>query len=155
MTPADETAIQKIALYYARGVDALGNEGSIPKALAYLRRGFTEDCAFRYYWPDGTSFGSMTGVAAFAEFALDFMRQKEYRNTQHCVSNFLVQVVDDSRATLESYVVARHFKKDNSQDLATAYYEDEIVNVGGTWKCQVRKCVQLSFDNFAPEYSLT
>lgn len=154
MTPADESAIQKIAIFYAHGVDTLGNERNPALALDHLRRGFTEDCAFQYFWPDGASFGNLAGLRAFVDFAQGFMREKDYRNTQHAVSNFLVEPVADGQARMASYVIARHFKRDNSQDIATACYEDEIVRVDGVWKCRLRKCLQLSFDNFAPAYTL-
>ena len=154
MTPTEELLIQKIAIYCARGVDSLGNDNNPAMALEHLRRGFTEDCAFLYSWPDGASFGSMTGHVAFVDFAHDFIRQKAYRNTQHMVSNFLIHDVDSARARMESYVVARHIRQDRSQDVGTAWYEDEIVRENDGWKCRHRKCIQLSFDNFAPAYSL-
>lgn len=77
-------------------------------ALDYLRRGFVEDCVFHYLWPDGTSFGSVTGLVAFVDFARDFITQKEYRNTHHVVTNCLVHSVDGTHARMKSYVVARH-----------------------------------------------
>jgi len=155
MTPSDDAKIQKIAVYYARAVDTLGNEKDMAKALQYLRRGFTDDCIFNYYWPDGSIFGNINGLQAFVEFASGFMREKGYRNTQHLVSNFLAQDTSAGCATMQSDVVARHIKPDNSQDVAVAHYEDEIARVDGEWKCRSRKCVQLSFDNYAPAYSLT
>ena len=155
MMAAEEVEIQKIAIYYARGVDALGNDKDLGKALEYLRRGFTDDCAFNYIWPNGTTFGNIKGLQAFAEFASGFMRDKGYRNTQHLVSNFLVRETASGCTAMESEVVARHIKPDNSQDIAVARYEDEIVRVNGAWKCRARKCIQLSFDNYAPAYSLT
>jgi hypothetical protein len=155
VTPSDDAEIQKIAVFYARAVDTLGNEKDPAKALQYLRRGFTDDCAFNYVWPDGSIFGNVNGLQAFVEFASGFMREKGYRNTQHLVSNFLAQETAVDRAMMESDVVARHIKPDNTQDVAVAHYEDEIVKVNGAWKCRSRKCVQLSFDNYVPAYSLT
>jgi hypothetical protein len=155
MTPSDDAEIQKIAIYYARAVDTLGNEKDLPKALEYLRRGFTDDCAFNYLWPDGSVFGNINGLQAFVEFASGFMREKGYRNTQHLVSNFLAQDAAAGGVSMESDVVARHIRTDNSQDIAVAHYEDDIVRVDGKWKCRTRKCVQLSFDNFAPAFTLT
>lgn len=154
MTPTEELLIQKIAIYYARGVDSLDNDNNPAMALEYLRRGFTEGCVFPYSWPDGTSFGSMTGLVAFVDFARDFIRQKAYRNTQHMVSNFLIHAVDSARTRMESYVVAHHIRQDRNQDVATAWYEDEIVRENDGWKYRHRKCIRLSFDNFAPAYSL-
>jgi SnoaL-like domain len=155
MNLADDAEIQKIAIYYARGVDTLGNEKDVAKALEYLRRGFTDDCVFNYFWPDGSIFGNINGLQAFVDFAFGFMKEKQYRNTQHLVSNFLTQDAGVGCARMESDVVARHIKADNSQDIAVAHYDDEIVKRDGQWKCRSRKCVQLSFDNYAPAYSLT
>jgi hypothetical protein len=154
MQSTEELSIQKIAVYYARGVDSLGNDKDPTKALEYLRRGFVEDCVFQYFWPDGTTFGSVTGLVAFIDFAYGFMKQKAYRNTQHMVSNYLILDADSTRARMESYVVARHIRQDKSQDIASAWYEDKIMRESDSWKCHQRKCVQLSFDNFAPAYSL-
>lgn len=154
MTPNDETLIHRIAVYYASGVDSLGNDKNAATALDYLRRGFVEDCVFHYLWPDGTSFGSVTGLVAFVDFARDFITQKEYRNTHHVVTNCLVHSVDGTHARMKSYVVARHIRPDRSHDIAAAWYDDEIVRERDGWKCRQRKCVQLSFDNFAPAYSL-
>jgi hypothetical protein len=39
MTPNDDAEIQRIAVYYARAVDTLGNEKDLAKALQLLRRG--------------------------------------------------------------------------------------------------------------------
>jgi hypothetical protein len=151
----DESEIHKISIYYARGVDTLGNEGDLEKALEYLRKGFSENCVFEFYWPDGSSFGKCQGLIEFANFGLSFMKDKKYRNTQHFVSNFLVEEMETGEAKLESSVIARHIKSDNSQDIAIANNVDKVILENGNWKCCERKCIQFSFDNFAPEYSLS
>jgi hypothetical protein len=149
----DEAEIARIAIIYARAVDTLGNEGDKEIAMAYFRQGFTEDCLFEYYWPDGTSFGKTHGISEFTEFCYGFMQDK-YRNTHHAMSNTMIENLENDTAEMHSYVIARHMRADNSQDIAIAYYRDEITREDGKWKCRERKCHILGFDNFAPQFSL-
>jgi hypothetical protein len=154
LTVADELEIARIPVHFARGVDTLAGSPNTDAALACLRKGFTEDCRFEYLQPNGAMFTERTGLVDFTGFGHSFMHDKQYRRTQHLVSNLLIEEVDAERVTVESSVVARHVLADNSQDIALATFTDEVTRVGGRWLCRHRECRLLAFANFAPVYSL-
>ena len=154
LTEADERALGRIAVWFARGVDSMPGSPDTAGAIGWLRRGFAEDCRFEYRRADGELFANAVGLADFTAFGHAFMREKQYVFTLHQVSNVLIEEAGEALARIESAVVAYHRRPDASQDVAIARYLDEAVRTDGRWLCRQRLCRQLAFDNYAPAFPL-
>jgi hypothetical protein len=79
----------------------------------------------------------------------DYMVQRpKTRTTRHCVSNILIEVVDETRATGTTYVTSYRFDAADEKPRTRipfdgpffmGNYTDEYVNQGGVWRFSGRK----------------
>ena len=106
---ADKLAIIEIIHAYARGVDRADSE--ILKSTCW------EDAEVDY--------GGYQGLAhPFCESLPTAI--KNYKNTQHQVSNTLIFLDDPNNASVESYVTAHHLRPDNTEMTYIGRYLDKM-----------------------------
>jgi hypothetical protein len=122
----DREVVADLMYCYARGTDAIGdattNADPLATGLAIYRGCFTQDAAFRAWFPQ-QPFDSQTfpnpdanpdtapapfiGPAAWAAFVNGVFRANGYDFTQHMISNVDVQI-HGNRALLTAYLNASH-----------------------------------------------
>ena len=109
----DEAKIEKISKYYARGTDSAIGAGR-EKAIELISNGFTEDCTFTFYFPNGDMWDQMYGIEDYVDnFVMPVL--SAYRFSFHAVSNMLVTDIKGNTAKLHTYGVATLIKEDKSQ----------------------------------------
>ncbi len=112
-------AIQETLYRYCRALDRLDRD--------LLQGLFADDAHIDY----GNIYQGDAG--GFVDVAIDF--QGSMRDTQHCVSNILIEV-DGGRASAESYVYAHHVLQqgDELMELVIgARYLDRFERIDGNW----------------------
>jgi hypothetical protein len=150
----DEAKIEKIAKYYARGTDSALNGMGRQEAIDWISKGYTEDCTFTFYFPDGTMWDQMHGIEDYVDsFVLPVL--SAYNFSFHAVSNLLVEEASGNTAKLHTYGIATLIAADQSQDKVITFYTDEVMRVNGVWKSYKRDCQILAFDKFIPDASFT
>jgi SnoaL-like protein len=126
---ADREAIRHCILRYCRGLDRLD-----------------EDVLRGVYWPDATDdhlaySGSAEG---FIELARDILSTVMPR-TQHLLGNILIEMLDNSRADVESYFQAYHLMNDENggnYDLFVAgRYVDRLEKRDDEWRIADRAVI--------------
>jgi hypothetical protein len=153
MNARAEAKIEKISKYYARGTDSAIGEGR-EKAIELISNGFTDDCTFTFYFPDGSMWDQMDGIEDYVDnFVTPVL--SAYRFSFHAVTNMLVTEVHGNTAKLHTYGVATLIKADKSQDVVFTFYVDDVVRENGVWKSYKRDCHILGFDKFVPDASFT
>ena len=128
---ADRLAIQEVISMHCRGVD---------RASADILR----SC----YWPDAeVDYGAYKGPAH--DFCGPLSEAiKRYENTQHAVSNALIDI-DGEVARTETYLTAYHYLA-GTPDTEMTYigrYLDEMQKRDGVWKISFRKIVMTWHQN--------
>lgn len=124
---ADRLAIIEVIHAYSRGLD---------RADA--------DLLLATCWPDAeVDYGFFRGEAH--PFLSNMPTGlKSYRNTQHQISNTLIEI-DGNEARAESYLTAHHYKEvDGGDDTEMTYigrYLDHFEKRGDLWKISFRKIV--------------
>ena len=128
---ADKLAITEIIHAYSRGVDRADSE--ILKSTCW------EDAEVDY--------GGYQGLAhSFCESLPNAI--KNYKNTQHQVSNTLIFLDDPNNASVESYVTAHHLRPDNTEMTYIGRYLDKMEKRRGFWKIKFRKIVMTWHQDF-------
>ena len=130
---ADRLAIQEVIAMHCRGVD---------RANA--------DILMSCYWPDAeVDYGGYRGPAhAFCGPLTEAIQR--YENTQHIVSNLLIEL-DGVKAKVETYVTAHHYLA-GDPDTEMTYlgrYLDQMERRDGVWKIAYRKIVMTWHQNAA------
>ncbi len=149
-----EAKIEKIAKYYARGTDSALNGDGREEAIEWISKGFTDDCTFTFYFPNGSMWDQMDGIEDYVDsFVLPVL--SAYRFSFHAVSNLLVQDLTGNSAKLHTYGIATLIKEDKSQDVVITFYVDDVIREKGEWKSTKRDCFILGFDKFVPDVSFT
>ncbi len=149
-----EAKIERIAKYYARGTDSALNGSGREEAIDWISKGFTDDCTFTFYFPDGTMWDQMNGIEDYVDsFALPVL--SAYNFSFHAVSNLLVEDADGTTAKLHTYGIATLIAADQSQDKVITFYMDDVILEDGVWKSYKRDCQILAFDKFIPDASFT
>ena len=111
---ADKLAIIEIIHAYARGVDRA--DSGILKSTCW------EDAEVDY--------GGYKGLAhPFCESLPNAI--KNYKNTQHQVSNTLIFFDSPTNASVESYVTAHHLRSDNTEMTYIGRYLDKMEKRSG------------------------
>ena len=129
---ADKLAITEIIHAYSRGVDRADSE--ILKSTCW------EDAEVDY--------GGYQGLAhPFCESLPTAI--KNYKNTQHQVSNTLIFLDDPNNASVESYVTAHHLRPDNTEMTYIGRYLDKMEKRSGFWKIKFRKIVMTWHQDFS------
>ena len=128
---ADRLAIQEVIAMHCRGVDRASAE-------------ILMSC----YWPDAkVDYGAYKGSAhAFCEPLTEAILR--YENTQHIVSNLLIELADGD-ARVETYVTAHHYLV-GDPDTEMTYigrYFDQMQKRGDIWKIAYRKIVMTWHQN--------
>ncbi|MBT4162126.1 MAG: nuclear transport factor 2 family protein [Gammaproteobacteria bacterium] len=124
---ADRLAIMEVVATYSRGMDRA-----------------SEDILKNCYWPEAeVDYGAYKGAANnLCERLPDAM--KRYENTQHMVSNTLIEISGAS-ARVESYLTAYHYLAQKDEpDMEMTYisrYLDRMEKRGEVWKIAFRKVV--------------
>jgi hypothetical protein len=130
---ADRLAITEVIHAYARGVDRASTE--LMKATC---------------WPDSTlDYGGYKGEAySFLENLPAGL--KRFRNTQHQISNTLIEL-DGDEARSECYLTAHHYLPvedgPNSEMTYIGRYLDHMQKRDGVWKIKHRKIVMTWHQN--------
>jgi len=130
---ADRLAIQEVVAMHCRGVD---------RAKAEI--------LMSCYWPDAeVDYGGYRGAAhAFCTPLAEAIQR--YQNTQHIVSNLLIEL-GDGEARVESYVTAHHYLV-GDPDMEMTYigrYFDQMQKREDIWKIGYRKIVMTWHQNAA------
>lgn len=128
---ADRLAIQEVIAMHCRGVDRASAE-------------ILQSC----YWPDAeVDYGGYKGPAhAFCGPLTEAIQR--YENTQHIVTNTLMEIEGD-QAKVESYVTAHHYLV-GSPDMEMTYlgrYLDQMEKRDNVWKIAYRKIVMTWHQN--------
>ncbi len=128
---AEKMAIMEIIHAYARGVDRADSE--ILKSTC---------------WGDAeVDYGGYQGLAhPFCESLPSAI--KNYKNTQHQVSNTLIFLDGPNNASVESYVTAHHLRPDNTEMTYIGRYLDKMEKRKGVWKIKFRKIVMTWHQDF-------
>jgi hypothetical protein len=148
-----EAKIEKISKYYARGTDSAIGAGR-EAAIELISNGFTDDCTFSFYFPDGSMWDQMDGIEDYVDhFVIPVL--SAYRSSFHAVSNMLVEEINGNRAKLHTYGIATLIAEDKSQDKVITFYIDDLIRENGVWKSYKRDCQILAFDKFIPDVSFT
>jgi len=132
---ADRMAIEEVISMHCRGVDRASSE-----------------ILLSCYWPDAeVDYGSYKGPAhAFCGPLTEAIQR--YENTQHIVSNVLIdREKDGNKAKVESYVTAHHYLA-SDPDTEMTYlgrYFDLMEKRDSVWKIVYRKIVMTWHQNVA------
>ncbi len=142
-----EADIRKLTLCYAHGTDAIGR-GEVAAGKATYRPCFTKDATFSAVFPNGQE-EKRTGSDAWADFVASVFQGAGYTNTQHLVGTISIAVQDTS-ATMSTYLHATHVLPNGSMDIANGTYEDTVVKTEEGWRIQSRRLTLITFLNVAP-----
>lgn len=128
---ADRLAIQEVIAMHCRGVDRASGE-------------ILKSC----YWPGAeVDYGAYKGPAhAFCDPLVEAI--KRYANTQHQVSNTIIEL-DGDKARSETCLTAHHYLK-GDPDMEMTYigrYLDRMEKRQGIWKIAFRKIVMTWHQN--------
>lgn len=130
---ADRLAILEVIATHSRGVDRASSD-------------ILKSC----YWPEAeVDYGGYKGPAhPFCEALPDAITR--YENTQHAVSNSLIEI-EDTKARVESYVTAFHYLAlPDEPDFEMTYigrYFDRMEKRGDVWKITFRHVVMTWHQN--------
>ena len=117
-----------LANCYATGIDAIGLS-DLDQGRAILSNCLTADVDVTVEFPGVGSF-AFENLNDFTNFVDQFFSGEGYVRTQHHASNI---VRGTFGRTMRSYISATHVRPDNSVDLNTVIYDDEIDWVNGRW----------------------
>lgn len=143
----DEADIRKLTLCYAHGTDAIGR-GDVEAGRAIYQPCFTKDATLSAAFPNGQQ-ETRTGSDAWADFVASVFQGAGYTSTQHLIGNISIEVQDTS-ATMSTYLHATHVLPNGSMDIANGTYEDTVVKTEAGWRIQSRKLTLITFLNLAP-----
>ncbi|MCM3883380.1 nuclear transport factor 2 family protein [Frankia sp. R82] len=121
-------AIADVLLRYAVGIDR--------RDWDLFRTCFTDDCELDY-----GDIGSWQGAAVFTE-AFESMHAP-LGHTMHNLGNLDIRL-DRDGARARTYVNALIMTKDGQSGFAAhGYYDDQLVQVGGSWQIAHRRFIQV------------
>ncbi|WP_016876518.1 nuclear transport factor 2 family protein [Chlorogloeopsis fritschii PCC 9212] len=144
--PNAELEIQKLTVCYALGTDAIGR-GDLQEGKNIYRDCFTQDALITAIFPDGAS-ETRTGTDAWADFVYAVFQANGYQATQHLIGTINISL-QNSQATMSSYLHATHKLSETSIDVANGTYEDEVINENGQWKIRRRTLKLIDFLNLS------
>lgn len=143
----DEADIRNLTICYAHGTDAIGR-GDVTAGRAIYQPCFTKDASFSVVFPNGQQ-EKRTGSDAWADFVATVFQGAGYTITQHLLGTISIEVQDTS-ATMSTYLHATHVLPNGSMDIANGTYEDSVVQTEEGWRIQSRKLTLITFLNVAP-----
>lgn len=133
----DEMEIQRLAVCYARGTDAIGR-GDYDGGKNIYQGCFTNDVEVWVYAPGADFNGApdltVTGVAAWADFIDTVFEGNGYTFTQHLAGSIDVDVTGNNHASMTSYMHATHGLPDGTIDVSNSTYINDVVRRHGHWK---------------------
>ena len=143
----DEADIRKLTICYAHGTDAIGR-GDVAAGKAIYQPCFTKDASFSAAFPNGQE-EKRTGSDAWADFVASVFQGAGYTSTQHLLGTISI-AVQDTIATMSTYLHATHVLPNGSIDIANGTYEDTVVKTEAGWRIQSRRLTLITFLNVAP-----
>jgi 3-phenylpropionate/cinnamic acid dioxygenase small subunit len=127
--------ITHVLLRYASGIDR--------RDWDLLRTCFTDDCHADY-----GDIGAWDNVDAITAFMIESHAQLGH--TLHRLSNFSIAVHGD-KASARTYVDALLMTPDGQTSInAIGYYDDELVDTGGSWRIARRQFTSVRLGVFGP-----
>ncbi|MBU7582621.1 MAG: nuclear transport factor 2 family protein [Nostoc sp. TH1S01] len=144
--PNAESEIEKLAVCYALGTDAIGR-GNLQEGKNIYQNCFTPDAEITAIFPNGASV-TQYGTSAWADFVYSVFQGNGYTATQHLLGSFDINV-NNNTATMSSYLHATHKLSDTSIDVANGTYVDTVVNKNGQWKIKRRILTLIDFLNLS------
>lgn len=148
-----ELEIEKLAVCYALGTDAIGR-GDVEEGKEIYDGCFTENAEISVFFPtpenDFTREPDVTQVGTddWADFVASVFQTSGYTATQHLLGTINIDVNGDS-ARMTSYLHATHKRSETSIDVANGTYEDEVVRQNGQWRIQRRVLKLITFLNLS------
>ena len=137
-----EAEIQKLAVGYALGTDAIGS-GNLEEGKEIYSGVFVEDVVVEIIFM-GFPGGEVVGRDAWAEFTFASY-DGVYAATQHHIGSINVEV-HGSSATMSSYVIATLVKLDGSGSVVVkGTYYDDVERDSGQWRIAHRTFSIISF----------
>jgi len=133
---AAEAAIRAVLMRYCRAVDRLDIE---------LLRTVYHDDAFDDH---GVYSGPVEGFYEFIAAG----PERGFEMTQHCLSNILIDLVDDHHAHTETYFFAYHRRRSDQgmvEETSGSRYLDRFERRGGEWRI-ARRLVVLDWSRVIP-----
>jgi SnoaL-like domain len=143
--PNAKSEIEKLAVCYALGTDAIGR-GDIQVGKNIYQDCFTTDAKITAIFPDGVTTATRFGTNDWADFVASVFQGNGYVATQHLMGTFNI-TINGNTATMTSYLNATHKRSDTSIDIANGTYEDEIIQQNGRWKIRRRTLKLITFLN--------
>ena len=143
----DEADIRNLTICYAHGTDAIGR-GDVTAGRAIYQPCFTKDASFSVVFPNG-QIEERTGSDAWADFVATVFQGAGYTITQHLLGTISIEVQDTS-ATMSTYLHATHVLPNGSMDIANGTYKDSVVKTEEGWRIQSRRLTLITFLNVAP-----
>jgi len=144
--PNAESEIQKLAVCYALGTDAIGS-GNLQEGKNIYQNCFTPDAEITAVFPNGAS-ETRYGANDWADFVYAVFQANGYQATQHLLGTINI-AVQQNQATMSSYLHATHKLSDTSIDVANGTYVDTVVNKNGRWKISRRVLTLIDFLNLS------